>query len=143
MSRVTIMKDDDLPPRIVLFDGVCGLCSHLVRWFVQADRAQMLRYAPLQGPTAERLRALHPEIPTNIDTMVFVDQGRVHLRAQGILTSIGYLPPPLRWGRFLRWVPPFVSDAAYRIIAHFRYRLFGKSDVCTVPAPEERLLFLP
>ena len=100
--------NDDLPPRIVLFDGICGLCNRLVRWLVRADRDSLLRYAPLQGPTAARLRARFPQIPTGLDTMVFVDGGRVYLRARGILQIARYLPLPWRLLRILRWVPSIV-----------------------------------
>ncbi|WP_394821555.1 thiol-disulfide oxidoreductase DCC family protein [Pendulispora albinea] len=133
----------ELPPRLVLFDGVCGLCNHAVQLLVRADRRRMLRYAPLQGETAAKLRAVHPTIPSGLDTIVFIDAGRVYLRAQGILAIATYLDWPWRAARLLRWIPRFVADAAYGCIAHFRYRLFGKSDVCRLPEPHERELFLP
>ncbi|WP_394832375.1 DCC1-like thiol-disulfide oxidoreductase family protein [Pendulispora rubella] len=137
------MTESELPPRIVLFDGVCGLCDALIQWFVRVDRARALRYAPIQGETAARLRAMHPEIPSGVDTVIFVDEGTVHLRSRGILVSMRYLPPPWRWARFLRWIPLALSDAAYRLVARFRYRIFGKREACRVPGPEERALFLP
>ncbi|WP_394842941.1 DCC1-like thiol-disulfide oxidoreductase family protein [Pendulispora brunnea] len=137
------MTERALPPRIILFDGVCGFCDALVQWLVRVDRARALRYAPIQGETAARLRAMHPEIPAGVDTVIFVDEGTVHLRSRGILASMGYLPRPWRWARFLRWIPRAFSDAVYRLVARFRYRIFGKLEVCRVPSPEERELFLP
>ena len=56
------------PPRIVLYDGVCGLCDKLVQFLVARDRNRLLRYAPLQGDTAARLRAQHAEIPVDLVT---------------------------------------------------------------------------
>jgi len=136
-------QSPELPPRLVLFDGVCGLCNKVVQFLVRVDGQRMLRYAPLQGETAASLRAIHPEIPNDLDTMVFVDEGRVHLRAQGVLACTKYLNWPWRWGSVLRWTPRFVSDPIYRLVARARYRWFGKSDVCRIPAPDERDLFLP
>ena len=47
---------DPLPAQLVLFDGVCGFCDLTVQWLLQHDRASVLRFAPLQGPTAAALR---------------------------------------------------------------------------------------
>ena len=52
----------------------------MVAWLLSKDRRRQLWFAPLQGETAARLRALHPEIPVDLDSVVLVDHGRVHLR---------------------------------------------------------------
>jgi predicted DCC family thiol-disulfide oxidoreductase YuxK len=134
---------DDLPPRIVLYDGVCGLCDKLVRFLVDRDRERHLRYAPLQGDTAARLRQAHAEIPVDLDTMVFVDEGVVYLRSRAFARIARYLPLPWRLGVVLRFVPRFLADAAYGMVARSRYRIFGKVDACGLPTREERQLLLP
>jgi predicted DCC family thiol-disulfide oxidoreductase YuxK len=131
------------PPRIVLYDGVCGLCDKLVQFLVAKDRARLLRYAPLQGDTAARLRAQHPEIPADLDTMVFVDEGKVYLRSRAAARIARYLPWPWRLGAAVRFVPRFLADAVYGLVARSRYRIFGKVDACGLPTPEERQLLLP
>ena len=45
-----------LPPRIVLFDGVCVFCERSVGWLLKHDRDRRLHFAPLQGATAAALR---------------------------------------------------------------------------------------
>jgi predicted DCC family thiol-disulfide oxidoreductase YuxK len=134
--------EPELPPRIVLYDGVCGLCSAAVKFLVKRDRDRALRYAPLQGETAAQLRALHPRIPENLETVVFVENGRVHLRSKAFLHVSRYLTRPWRWGYWFRWMPAFLLDLGYRLIARIRYRIWGKKDQCEIPAPEERALFL-
>jgi len=130
-------------PPVVLYDGVCGLCSAAVRWLVRHDAARTLRYAPLQGETAAALRAQHPSIPADLDTVVLVDDGRVYLRSKAFLHVARYLTRPWRWGWYLRWLPAPLLDLAYRVIARIRYRVWGKHDQCEIPAPAERALFLP
>ena len=130
-------------PRIVLFDGECGLCDKLVRALVRADGSRALRYAPLQGETARKLRAQHPSIPDGLETMVFVDEGVVHLRSRAAFRCARYLSWPWRALAWLRWVPRFLTDPVYGLVARSRYGLFGRSDVCRLPVPGERALFLP
>jgi predicted DCC family thiol-disulfide oxidoreductase YuxK len=132
----------DLPPRIVLYDGVCGLCSKTVRWLMKRDGGAF-HYAPLQGDTAARLRALHPRIPTKLDSVVFIEHDRVHLRSKVFLHAARWLTRPWRYAYHLRWLPAFPLDPMYWLVAMLRYRLFGKFDVCTLPPTDERARLLP
>lgn len=133
----------DLPPRIVLYDGACGLCHRTVAFLVARDRGRRLWFAPLQGETAARLRALHTEIPGDLDTVVLVDEGRVHVRSQAFLHGARYLGPPWRWASWLRWLPGPALDPIYRLVARVRYRVWGRYDACRVPAADARGRFLP
>ena len=119
---------------IVLYDGVCALCHRAVAWLVARDRERRLWFAPLQGETAARLRAVHPEIPRDVDAVVLVEGGRVHLRSQAFLRAARHLRWPWRLGWWLRWLPPALLDPAYRAIARVRYRVFGRFEACRVPA---------
>ncbi|MHC4817599.1 MAG: thiol-disulfide oxidoreductase DCC family protein, partial [Planctomycetota bacterium] len=81
-------RADPLPPRLVLFDGICGFCDRAVRWLIERDRFGHLHFAPLQGETAAALRRRHPEIPEDIDAIVYVETDasgeRVHLRSDAV-----------------------------------------------------------
>ena len=132
-----------LPPRIVLYDGVCGLCHRAVAWLLKRDRDARFHFAPLQGETAARLRALHPDIPTELSTVVYVEDGRVHLRGKAFLHAARHLPRPWRWAYQLRWLPAFLIDPFYWVVARTRYRLFGKHDTCQVPDVADRTRLLP
>jgi predicted DCC family thiol-disulfide oxidoreductase YuxK len=132
--------------RLVLFDGVCGFCDRMVRWLIQRDPQGRLRYAPLQGPTAAALRSRHPQIPGDIDTLVYVDASRgderVYLRSEAIFRTCAELPRPPRLSRWVAPLPRFLTDFAYALFVRSRYRLFGKLDACRIPTPEERDRFL-
>jgi predicted DCC family thiol-disulfide oxidoreductase YuxK len=39
-------------------------------------------------------------------------------------------------------VPRLLRDAAYRVIARHRYRIFGRSETCFLPSPQTRDRFL-
>lgn len=129
-------------PPIVLYDGVCGLCSKAVRFLIKRDRDKALVFAPLQGETAARLRVEYPNIPETLESVVLVENGRAHLRSKAFLHVSRYLTRPWRWGWYFRWMPGFLLDLGYRLIAAVRYRIWGKSDTCELPAPDERARFL-
>lgn len=132
-----------LPPRIVLYDGACGLCHRTVAWLVARDRDRALWFAPLQGETAARLRALHPAIPADLDSVVLVDGGRVHLRSKAFLHGARYLSPPWRWASWLAWLPGPVLDPVYRLVARVRHRVWGRFETCRRPGAADEGRFLP
>lgn len=111
------------------------------------DPHARLRYAALQGETASALRARHPQIPDELDTVVFVEADasgeRVFLRSDAVLRALARLDPPWRWLAALRALPRGLRDAAYRAFARRRYRWFGSLDACRLPSPEEKARFLP
>jgi predicted DCC family thiol-disulfide oxidoreductase YuxK len=128
---------------IVLYDGTCGLCHKSVNWILRHERDHDLKFAPLQGSTAAALRAQHPEIPDLVETVVLVDGDKPRLRSKAILYLARHLRAPWRWLYRVRWLPGFILDLGYRVIAKVRYRIWGRADVCQLPSPDERARFLP
>lgn len=132
--------------RLVLFDGVCGFCDAVVRWLLERDPDGRLRFAALQGETAAALRRRHPEIPDDLDTMVYVDatggSERVYLRSEAAFRAWAEVEPARPLLRWLRRLPRPLTDLGYRVLARLRYRLFGRLDACRVPSPEQRARFL-
>ena len=126
---------------IVFFDGVCGLCNYSVNWLLARDPDHRLRFAPLQGSTAERL--VKSEIRNRLDTLVFVRDGRTFVRTAAVsrmLMTLGGLWKVLGG---LLWIIPWpVRDLGYRLVSRFRYRMFGKHESCRLPKPQEKAVFL-
>lgn len=126
---------------IVLFDGVCGFCDAVVRWMLRHDPEGGLRFAPLQGATAARLRARHPAIPEGLETLVYVEgpagAERIYLRSEAVFRAAAAIAAPA-WVGLAARLPRALTDAAYRLVARVRYRLFGRLDACRVPGPGER-----
>jgi predicted DCC family thiol-disulfide oxidoreductase YuxK len=138
---------EGLPPRIVLFDGVCVFCNRSVDWLMRRDREGRLHFAPLQGETAQRVRAAFPEaVPEGIDTIVYLEQSgpepRLWLRSQAVARILADVGDD-RLARLLRLLPTFVADLGYRVFARIRYAVFGRREECRVPTPAERAHFLP
>ena len=136
-----------LPRQLVLFDGECGLCDHSVHWVIDHDTSAKICFAPLQGETAAALRAAYPVIPTDIETMVYVEDAgepgaRVSLRSRAVLRVCAAMPSPWRWLAAFAWLPRALTDGPYRLVARLRHRLWGRTQACRLPSPEERRRFL-
>lgn len=126
---------------ILFYDGACGLCAKSVQWCLDHDRRAQLRFAPLQGPTYAAL-ALAAK-PTDLDTVVLFDEGRLHVRSDAVLRLLRHIGGG--WSVLAalgRVVPRFLRDAAYRFIARRRHAWFGTADRCRLPTPGENARFL-
>jgi predicted DCC family thiol-disulfide oxidoreductase YuxK len=134
------------PERIVLFDGVCVFCEGAVHWLAERDPQGRLAFAALQGDTAAGLRARHPEIPEELETMVLVeregDAERVYRDSEAVFRVLALLESPWRHASILRMLPRALTDFAYRLFARNRYRMFGRRDECRLPAPGDAARFL-
>ena len=131
---------------IVLYDGVCGLCDRFVRFILPRDPAGRFRFAALQSGFAQELLARHGRDARDLDTVYVVtghgrDQ-RVLAKSQAVLHVLARLGWPWRGGALAAPLPTRLLDAAYDLVARRRYRLFGKHEVCPLPAPEWRGRFI-
>lgn len=128
---------------MLLYDGTCGLCHKSVRWILRHERDHALMFAPLQGSTTDELRKIYPEIPKEIRTIVLVEDGKVKLRGKAFLYLSKHLKAPWRWMHAFRWIPRFLLDPGYLLVAKIRYGVWGRADLCELPSPEHRDRFKP
>jgi len=132
---------------LVLYDGVCGLCDRFVQFLLRIDRRDSLRFAALQGPIGTRILQEAGRTTTALSTViVVVDHGtkaqRLLDRSDAGLFAIASAGGVYRAISALRVVPRFIRDAAYDLVARFRYRLFGRFDACPIPDERTRAKFL-
>ncbi len=137
-------RAEELPAApLVLYDGDCGLCARSVRFILEHERDHQIVFAPLQGPIAALARQRFPRIPHSVDSVVYISDGRAHLRSKAMLYAASHLRAPWRWGYAMRWFPGFLLDLAYRVVAAVRYRIWGHADACQLVTAEQRRRFLP
>ncbi len=127
---------------LVLYDGTCGLCAKAVQWILRHERDHVILFAPLQGPTAALARQRYPQIPASVESVIYIAEGRAYLRSKALIHAARHLEAPWRWLHALRWLPGFVLDLGYRVVAAVRYRLWGRADACQLASPSVRRRFL-
>jgi predicted DCC family thiol-disulfide oxidoreductase YuxK len=133
------------PPahHVVFFDGVCGLCNRAVHFLIARDRRDRLRFAPLQGELARRVLVPLGGRPDELDTFYLVTtEGRLLERSRAVLFAVTALGGAWSLLAVLWVIPRPIADLLYRLVARVRYRLFGRSETCPVPAPAVRARFL-
>ena len=134
---------NELPPHMLFYDGVCAMCNGIVKGMLRIDEGGVFHFAPLQGETAALARKLFPEFPANIETVVYVRRGQVFLRSRAVALAMQQMSYPAKALSWIRFLPAWLTDFFYGIVARTRYRLFGKYDHCPLPPEKDRARFLP
>lgn len=118
---------------VLLFDGTCGLCNRCVRLLLRLDRRGRLRFAPLQGPSAQAYLRWHGLPTEDFDSLIFVpdwagqDRGAPLSRTDGVVAALQTCGGFGAWcGAVLGGIPAGWRDAGYKVIARWRYRLWGE-----------------
>ena len=133
---------------IILYDGVCGLCSRFVQFVLKRDRKDQFRFAALQSNFGRNVLQRHGLNPDALDTVYLVlDHGQPRERllsrndaSTAVLEPLGGFPRLLT--KLLRLLPGRFRDWCYRLVARNRYWFFGRYDSCPLPDPKDRSKFL-
>lgn len=128
---------------VILFDGVCVLCSGFVQWVIARDKHQRFRFAQLQSEVGRALCEEHQiSEHQSLGSMVLVMDGKAYKRSTAALKILKHLkaPWPIFYGLII--IPSAIRDWVYRFIAKRRYRWFGQHDQCYSPDKHQKDLFL-
>ena len=137
---------------LVIFDGHCVFCNRAVRWLLRRDRRDRLRFAASESPKVQGLLARHgfgePHPQTGPTTILAVSdpdgpKEQLLARSDAVVAILRELPSP--WAAIavvLGWAACPVRDFGYRLIARWRYRIWGRLASCPAPTADERERFL-
>jgi predicted DCC family thiol-disulfide oxidoreductase YuxK len=132
---------------LVLYDGVCGLCSRLLRFLLRRDRRRVFSFASLQSDVGQSIVERSGANPGELTSFYVVADyrtgaPRLFTKGDAALFVAGALGWPWRLALLMHVVPRFIRDRLYDVVARNRYRLFGRFDRCLVPTPEFKSRFV-
>ena len=132
----------ELVRHIVLYDGVCNLCARTIRFIIQRDPAGYFCFASIQSTAGKALLQKYLGSATEVGSVVLIANEKAYVRSDAALLILRHLPGTWRFLSYLMIVPRPLRDLVYRLIARYRYRLFGVRATCllTLPGWEGRFL---
>ncbi len=131
---------DDHP--VIVFDGVCALCSAWARHVLRYDRKQNFRLLAAQSDLGRALYVHYGLDPDVYETNILIENGVAWFKSEGSIRMFEGLGFPWSLARVIRIVPVSLRDRAYEMIAQNRYRFFGKSELCFKPSDQDQARFL-
>jgi len=122
---------------VLFFDGDCAFCSRSVRQVVSLDKNARVAFSPLQGELSHQLGFSHHAAKDG-GTMVLLREsdGRAFTHSDAWIELANALGGWWKCLTITRWIPKFIRDWVYRLVANNRYLILGKADACALPDPE-------
>lgn len=119
----------------MFYDGDCGFCHGSVRFLADRDRAGRLRFAPLGGPTFQRLVPAAEAATLPDSLVVHTAEGRLLLQSDAALHLLRGLGRGWRLLAGLAGlVPRPLRERGYMVLARNRKRWFDRPQhACPVP----------
>ena len=127
--------------RIVLFDGICNFCNGAVNFIIRHDHAKKFRFAPLQSEFGEQMRAKFG-IGDDVDSIILIEGDQAYLHSTAGLRVAKTLGGIWSLGYAFIIIPTPIRDWFYKLFAKYRYKLFGRKDVCMMPTPDIKERFI-
>jgi predicted DCC family thiol-disulfide oxidoreductase YuxK len=134
-------------PHLVLYDGVCGLCSRFLQFLIAHDSRAAFHFASLQSVLGRRMVEAAGGDPRRLTSFYVIANYRTPAvrtitKARAALFIAGELGWPWKLACAMGALPTGVLDRAYDLVARNRYRIFGRRERCLTPPPAVRNRFV-
>lgn len=123
---------------LVVFDGVCIFCSGFAKFILRHDRRNHLNLCTAQSKLGQALYLHYGLDLENYETNIVISGGRPHFKSDAFFEVMKLLGGGWPLLALLQIFPRRPRNWLYDRIARNRYKLFGKSESCMVPSPEQR-----
>jgi len=127
---------------ILLFDGVCNLCSGSVQFVLKRNKKGNVRFASLQSEFG--VNALKSsKLPSDyLNSLVLLENGKTYVKSDAALRLAKHLNGLWKLTSIFLIIPKFVRNPVYNWIASNRYKWFGKKETCWIPEAKWKGRFL-
>ncbi len=127
---------------VIVFDGVCNLCSGLVNFIIRRDRKGVFRFAAMQSDAGAGMLSRIGRPSSGADSVLLVDGKGVAVKSDAILRAAAILGGVWKIAALFRFVPRRIRDVLYDFAADHRYRWFGTRNACSMLDDDVRSRYL-
>jgi predicted DCC family thiol-disulfide oxidoreductase YuxK len=127
---------------LVLFDGVCNLCTKSVHFIIRHDKQATFRFVSVQSDLGREVFRASGLDPDDVQTIALVRRGRTLIRSDAAIEIATQFGGFWRLLVMFRILPRGLRDWLYEFVASRRYKWFGQRDRCMIPSADVRQRFL-
>lgn len=114
---------DDKP--VVIFDGVCVMCSWFAQLILRRDRTRQFRLLTAQSDLGAALYRHYGLDPVQYETNVLIEDGQAWFKSEASIRILSRLGLPWSLAALGRVLPSGVRDRLYDVVARNRLKWFG------------------
>ncbi len=142
MNTIHDANVQNLPQPLILFDGVCNLCSASVQFIIENDANSHFSFASLQSPTGQMILKAFNRPLDEFDSVILLENDRLYTQSTAACRIATQFSSNMRYLSYFRLLPKGLRDWGYDLISQNRYRFWGKKNQCWLPTPELSNRFL-
>jgi predicted DCC family thiol-disulfide oxidoreductase YuxK len=121
-----------------VMDEKCSLCARGAAWIARNDHAHEFSIVPLQSDLGDALMRHYGLDPADPTSWLYLENGHAYSSLDAFIRVGQRLGGVWNGLVILNILPRSFQDLLYRFVARNRYRLFGSTDLCTLPDPDVR-----
>jgi len=119
---------------LIIFDGVCNLCSGFIKFIFKIEKNHILKFTNFQNPNINNILENFKNTDSKkLDSVFFIKDNKLYKKSDAILKISKNFKFPLNLISYTSFIPKFIRDLCYDLIAKNRYKLFGKKETCFLP----------
>jgi predicted DCC family thiol-disulfide oxidoreductase YuxK len=112
-----------------------------VQFVLKRDHAHRFRFASLQSPFGQNVLSRNGFDLKALHSIILLDGDKIYQRSDAAIRIFSVLKG-FSFVRVFRYVPRFLRDGIYNLIARYRYLVFGRRDECMIPTPDLKSRFI-
>lgn len=137
------MKKLALDKKIILFDGVCNLCSSAVQLIIENDKKDIFRFVSLQSDLGQEITTYLGISSADLDSIILYQPGYAYYyKSQAVFEIAKELGGIYSISTIFSVLPSSITDYVYGYIAKNRYKWYGKKEFCMIPTNDIKAKFL-
>ena len=128
--------------KIILFDGVCNLCSSTVQKVIENDTGNQFKFASLQSEFGQEFLSENNLPEDEFNTIILIEGNKFYMKSDAALRIGKELKGIYKLSGLLFVFPKFIRNLVYDFVSRNRYKWFGKRESCWLPTPELQQKFI-
>lgn len=115
---------------IIVFDGYCVLCDNFVKWIAKKDKYHKIHFTTFES---DYIKKNYSEIKLKNSVVVINSKKKIFKKSEAVILCLKAIDYNKTLITALDILPRTILDIGYSLVAFFRYKIFGKKKICSLP----------
>jgi predicted DCC family thiol-disulfide oxidoreductase YuxK len=115
---------------IIVFDGYCILCDNFVKWIAKKDKDYKIHFTTFES---NYINKNYPAIKLKNSVVVIDSNNNLFKKSEAVILCLKTIKCSKILISVFEIIPKTILDIGYSLVAYFRYKIFGKKKICSLP----------
>lgn len=118
--------------KLILFDGECVFCNKAAQFIINRDPNELFKFASLQSNYGKQLLNKMGNNSVDYNSIILIEGDKHFIKSAAVLKILRELRGYSYLYHILKLFPRIFLDSLYNFTAKIRYKLFGRTNSCTI-----------